>query len=220
MRVRRLIQVGVVGAVVAAAFAYGGPARAESCVTLPGTTGATIEVGGQEIRVPATSGVAACVEPGGLPGLPRVDTAGGTVSIVLGAGSSTDGYVAVRYTLDGNADEIRVPIPGGGGGSETCLASVGEIARPDCLVKVSVDDIPTPPPTPTVPPLPTLPPTPEPDPFCHRSTCVPYGGSILQEPYDSVQALVAEIVDAVRNEVGEALADPCGWISGGQMTCN
>ncbi len=213
MRVRRLIQVGVIGAVVAAAFGYGGPARAENCVTLPGTTGATIEAGGQEIRVPATSGIAACVEPGGLPGLPRVDTAGGTVSIVLGAGSSTEGYVAVRYTLDGSPNEIRVPIPGVGGGSETCLASVGEIARPDCLVKVSVDDIPSPPPTPTVPPLP---PTPTPDPFCHRSTCVPYGGSILQEPYDSVQATIAEL----RATILEILADPCLWISGGQMTCN
>ncbi|HEX2195829.1 MAG TPA: hypothetical protein VHJ76_02795 [Actinomycetota bacterium] len=213
MRVRSLIQAGVAGAVVTAAFSLGGAARAESCVTLPGTTGATIEVGGQEIRVPATSGVAACIEPGGLPGLPRVDTGGGTVSIVLGAGSSTDGYVAVRYTLDGNSDEIRVPIPGGGGGSETCLASVGEVVREDCLVEVSVDDIPTPPPTPTVPPPPTLPPTPEPDPFCHRSTCIPYGGSILQEPYDELQATIDRLVAELEAEIEDFLRDPCNYVS-------
>ncbi|MDQ4025326.1 MAG: hypothetical protein M3217_07535 [Actinomycetota bacterium] len=167
--------VAVAGGVLAAATA----AKAETCVTLPGTTGATIEVAGRQVRVPATSGVAACVEPGGLPGLPRIDSGGGTTSIVLGAGSNASGYVAVRYALDGSPNEIRVPIPGAGNPSEICLASVGEIARPDCLVKVSIDDIPpipTPPPTPTVPPVPTVPPTPTirplPDPWCNDIYCI------------------------------------------------
>ncbi|HEV2757810.1 MAG TPA: hypothetical protein VG318_18780 [Actinomycetota bacterium] len=172
--------VAVLGALLAGATA----AQAENCVGLPGTTGATIEAGGQEIRVPATSGVAACIQTPGLPGLPRVDSGGGTVSIVLGAGSGTSGYVVVRYTLDGVYDEVRVPIPGGGGGTETCLASVGEIVRPDCLVKVSIDDIPDPGPVPTVPPTPTLRPlptvSPKPlptigpidDPWCNQWYCI------------------------------------------------
>ncbi|MDQ3915926.1 MAG: hypothetical protein M3323_11480 [Actinomycetota bacterium] len=175
----------VLGVIAAAAAVplTAGTAQAESCVTLPGTTGATIEAAGQKVRVPSTSGVGACVEPGGLPGLPRVDSGGTATSVVLGAGSSASGYVVVRYTLDGSPSEVRVPIPGGGGGSETCLASVGAPARADCLVKVSVDEIPTLPPTPTLPPvspepLPTVSPEPLPtvppigDPWCNETYCI------------------------------------------------
>lgn len=139
------------------------PARAESCLTLPSTTGVTLEVAGQEVRIPATSGVAVCVEPGGLPGLPRVDQGGASTDVILvGGGSGTSGYVAVRYTLDGAPTEHRVPIPGTGPGSDICLASIGTDTRDDCLVKATFDDdiIPTIPPTPTVPPTPTLPPIP------------------------------------------------------------
>ncbi|MDQ4025325.1 MAG: hypothetical protein M3217_07530 [Actinomycetota bacterium] len=177
MRLRVLGHLAVTGAIAAAVAVplTAGTAQAESCVTLPGTTGATIEAGGQTIRVPATSGVAVCVEPGGLPGLPRVETGGTATSVILGAGSSSSGYVAVRYTLDGNSNEISVPIPGGGGGSERCLASVGSPARWDCDVKVSVDELPTLPPTPTLPPvspepLPTLPPIQ--DPLCNDMYCI------------------------------------------------
>lgn len=209
----------VVGAVAASTVAPTA-ARAETCVTLPGTTGATVTVGDQDVRVPSTSGVAACIQQGGLPGIPRVDSAGGAVSIVLGGGSSTAGYVAVRYTLDGNADELRVPIPGGGSGGEICLASVGENVRADCLVKVAVDDLPTPPPVPTTPPIPTAPPLPEEDPFCHRSTCIPYGGSVLQEPYDGIQALVAELRQDVQDIIDriQLSGDPCRIVSPG-LSC-
>ncbi|MDQ3915924.1 MAG: hypothetical protein M3323_11470 [Actinomycetota bacterium] len=169
---KRLIAVPLALAVLGGILAGATAAKAETCVSLPPTTGATIEAAGQKVRVPATSGVAACVEPGGLPGLPRVDSGGGTVSIVLGAGSTASGYVVVRYTLDGSPNQISVPIPGGGGGSETCLASVGEIARPDCLVKVSIDDIPDPPPTPS-PSIPPIPPV-SPEPICFSfGLCIP-----------------------------------------------
>ncbi len=186
MRLRVLGHLAVTAAIAAAVAVplTAGTAQAESCVTLPGTTGATIEAGGQQIRVPATSGVGVCLEPGGLPGLPRVDTGGTATSVVLGAGSSTSGYVAVRYTLDGNPNELRVPIPGGGGGAETCLASVGAPARSDCLVKVSVDELPTVPPVspeplPTVSPepLPTLPPID--DPICNDTYCI----QLLDDPW-------------------------------------
>ncbi len=173
---KRAIAVPVLLAVVGAVLAGATAARAESCVELPPTTGATITVAGQEIRVPATSGVAACVELGGLPGLPRVDSDSGATSIVLEGGSGASGYVAVRYTLDGSPNEIRVPIPGGGGGSERCLASVGEFPRTDCLVKVKIDDIPDPGEIiPTLPPVSPEPlPTVSPEPICTRPTgCLP-----------------------------------------------
>lgn len=209
-----------------------GPASAESCVTLPGTTGATIEIAGEEIRVPATSGVAVCVEPGGLPGFPRVDSGGGVISVVVGGGSSTAGYVAVRYTLDGASNEQRVPIPGTGNPGEICAASIGEPARADCLVKVSIDDIPDIPPVPTVPPVPSIPPiptvpplptvspeplptippveTPPPDPFCPaRNVCVPYGGSILQESYDVLVERVRDLVRNLDEEIYEFLRENC-----------
>lgn len=196
------------------------PAHAESCVTLPPITGVTLEVAGQEVRVPATSGVAVCVEPGGLPGLPRIDQGPTSTDVILvGGGSGTAGYVAVRYTLDGSATEHRVPIPGTGPGSDVCAASVGTDTRDDCLVKATFDDdvIPTLPPTPTVPPVPSIPPiptvpplptvspeplptvppveTPSPDPFCPvRNACLPYGGSILQETYDNILQFLRDIV--------------------------
>jgi hypothetical protein len=200
MRLRVLGNLAVAGVIVAAAAVplTAGTALAETCVDLPGTTGATIEVAGQEVRVPSTSGVAVCVEPGGLPGIPRIESDGTSTSVVLDGGSSTSGYVLVRYALDGDARELRVPIPGGGGGSDTCLASVGAPARADCLVKVSVDDIPTPPPTPTLPPvspepLPTVPPLP--DDICTRPTgCVP---PVLDDPVGFVQWVCTKIHPAL-----------------------
>lgn len=218
-------------AVLGATLVVAGPASAESCATLPSTTGATIEIAGQKVRVPSTSGVAVCVEPGGLPGFPRVDSGNGVVSIVVGSGSSTSGYVAVRYTLDGAPNEQRVPIPGTGNSGEICAASVGEPARADCLVKVSIDDIPDIPPVPTVPPIPTLPPiptvpplptvspeplptvppveTPPPDEFCLTpSVCVLYGGSIVQEPYDAVREFVRNLDDEIYEFLREQCIDP------------
>ena len=220
---------GVVAAVIGGAtFLIASPAHAETCVPLPPTTGATLEVAGQEVRIPSTSGVAVCVEPGGLPGLPRVHQGPTSIDVVVGAGSGGAGYVAVRYTVDGSATEHRVPIPGTGPGSEVCAASVGTDTRDDCLAKLTTDDditdiiptvpptptlpptptvppTPTLPPTPTVPPTPTLPPTPEPDPFCHRSTCIPYGGSILQEPYDGLQEFLTDTIQRLRDEAMEIL---------------
>lgn len=192
-------------AVIAAAAAVpltAGTALAETCVDLPGTPGATIEVGSQQVRVPATSGVGVCIEPGGLPGLPRIETDATSTSVVLGGGSSTSGYVLVRYTLDADYRELRVPIPGGGGGSDTCLASVGTPARAGCLVKVSVDDLQTLPPPPTLPPvspepLPTVSPEPLPtvppilDEICTRPTgCVP---PPLEDPVYFVEWLCSKI---------------------------
>ena len=208
---------------VATTLLVASPARAESCLTLPPTSGVTIEVAGQKVRVPATSGVAVCLELGGLPGLPRVDQGPTSTDLILvGGGSGTAGYVAVRYTLDGTATEHRTPIPGTGPGSDVCAASVGIDTRDDCVVKVTFDDdiIPTIPPTPTVPPVPTVPPiptvpplptvspeplptvspeplpTPEPDPYCMFGTvCVPYGGSVLAE----VEHLIGEWVWWLQN---------------------
>lgn len=204
---RRTIAGAVAAAAVAGNMLFASPAHAESCISLPATTGITIEVAGEEVRVPSTSGVAVCVELGGLPGLPRVDQgATSTDVIIVGGGSGSGGYVAVRYTLDGASTEHRAPIPGTGPGSDICAASVGIDTRDDCLAKVTFDDdiIPTLPPTPTMPPVPTIPPiptvpplptvspeplptvspeplpTPEPDPYCPLiDICVPYGGQVL-----------------------------------------
>ena len=200
---RRSIAGLLAAAIVGTTLLVASPARAESCLTLPATTGITIEVAGQEVRVPSTSGVAVCIELGGLPGLPRVDQGGSTDVILVGGGSGSAGYVAVRYTVDGAATEHRAPIPGTGPGSDICLASIGTDTRDDCLAKVTFDDeiIPTLPPTPTVPPIPTIPPiptvpplptvspeplptvpplpTPEPDPYCNDVVCVEHGGTYL-----------------------------------------
>jgi hypothetical protein len=168
---KRSIAAVLAAAITGATFIIASPAHAETCLTLPATTGVTIELAGQEVRVPSTSGVAVCVEPGGLPGLPRVNQGSTSTDVVLGGGSGSGGYVSVRYTIDGASTDHRAPIPGTGPGNDVCVASVGTDTRDDCLAKVTFDDddiIPTLPPTPTVPPvptvspgpLPTLPPTP------------------------------------------------------------
>ena len=174
----------VVAGGVLAALIVPSTAQAESCTPVPvNTTGITVEVAGEKVRVPAISGVAICTENSGLPGLPAVSTAPGDgcleacVSVLLRGGSADDGYVAVRYSLDGSPAAVSIPLPGAGsGGTDTCVLGIGApSARADCLAKVSLDDAPTAPPTPTLPPTPTAPPTPtvEPiDPLCNEHYCI------------------------------------------------
>lgn len=140
---RAMLLAAVVGCVAMPATA-----RAEDCVPLPGSTGATLEVAGRQVRVPAVNGIAVCVQSGaGLPGLPRVEQTSTARSVVLSSGGSgSEGYIAVRYAVEGSPGELQVPLPGGGDGSETCVASVGSPARADCIVKLSLDDVPEIPP--------------------------------------------------------------------------
>ncbi len=192
MRLRVLGRLLVAGVIVAAAAVPLTAARAETCVPLPGgSPGATIHVGDEEVTVPAISGISVCVESPGLPGIPWVSTEGcgsPCASVVVTGGSSTDGYVVVKYSADGAPQEVRAPIPGlGGGGGEVCYAGVGVPARADCFVRIDLRDVPTPPPTPTVPPvspepLPTVSPEPLPtiEPICtsRPRLCVPPDGEI------------------------------------------
>ena len=167
---RVVTRLAVAGGVLAALIVPN-TAQAESCTPLPvNTTGVTVEVAGKSVRVPSISGVAVCTQSAGLVGLPTVSTAAGNgcleacVSVLLRGGSDADGYVSVRYSLDGVPADVRVPLPGtGSGGSDTCLVGIGApTARADCLAKVSLDDIPPPP---TAPPIPS-------DPWCNEYYCV------------------------------------------------
>lgn len=154
MSLRALGRLAIGGMVLVAAALPMSPARADTCVPLPGTSpGATIEVGSEQVRVPSISGIHVCVQLPGLPGIPWVSTEGcgsPCASVVVTSGSSATGYVVVGYTTDGVPQQVAVPIPGTGGGAETCLAGVGAPARSDCFVKVSLDNLPPVPPLPTV----------------------------------------------------------------------
>jgi hypothetical protein len=185
----------------------------------------TIEAGGQQVRVPSISAINVCTEPAGLPGIPWVSTSGcgsPCASVIITSGSGSSGYVVVRYTSDGAPQEVKVPIPGTGGGSEVCLAGVGAPARADCLVKISVDNLPTPPPTPTVPPIPTVPPVPDPwcnDVYCINEPCLKC--ITVPDPWcNDFYCINEPCLKCIIPTVDEALADPCGWVSGGQMSCN
>lgn len=224
---KRFIAAVVVAVVGAATFLVASPALAETCLPLPPTTGATLEVVGQDIRIPATSGVAVCVEPGGLPGTPRVDSDAGATSLVVSGGSNTPGHVLVRYSIDGVPAEQRVPIPGTGPGTETCIASVGEAPRDDCLLfELTIDDVPTIPPTPTtgppptVSPVPTVPPLPTPEP----DAVVAEVARFLADPcnffFPQVTCTVDPwVLDPVRAEVDRFLADPCNYLLP-KLTCS
>lgn len=160
----QLVVVAAVGSVIA----IPGPAHAEECITVPiGSPGVTIEAGGQSHRIPALASASVCYQLSGLPGIPWVRMEYGGASVVITGGSSDSGHVAFRYVADGVTNEVKITIPPlGSGGGERCLVGVGSpSARPDCEVKIHVDDVdptplPTLPPTPSPEPLPTLPPTP------------------------------------------------------------
>lgn len=207
---KRLISRALVVAAVAGAVAVPGGARAETCVPIPvSTTGITIEVGGEVIRAPSVSGVSACYQAPGTPGIPWVETGtNGGVSVLITAGSSTGGYVVLKYVADAVAHEVRAPVPGTGGGAERCLVGVGFPARTDCLVKVSPDNPVTPPPVspppiptagplPTAPPVPTVPPVPSPTP---------------PPPVDDEVERVKLLAQHVMPFVEDAVEDPVGAV--------
>lgn len=148
--------VAVIGGVLASATV----ARAESCVALPpddrsddrsgrrGGPGPVNERSGSLHPARRRPRLAS----GGLRGRHDVDRARcGFQCVGLRRGPVHAG----RRLRRGERPDTR------GRGSETCVVSVGEVVRSDCLVKVTVDDLMSPPPTPTVPPVPTVPPTPE-----------------------------------------------------------
>ena len=189
---RALVALAILGALVVPS-----PAQAATCTPIPGsTTGVTIEAAGQEVRVPSLSGLTLCYEGAGLIGLPRVDGGYGceVACLVLGSGSGTDGYVRLYYSVDGSASSIGAPIPGGGGGSESCLLGIGLPARSDCLIKVSPDEIPDPPPIPPIPPVPPIPPIPD-------QVCVSSLRECIPLTVDGLRYFVNEFCNNNSNEI-------------------
>ncbi|HEX2058211.1 MAG TPA: hypothetical protein VHI71_07565 [Actinomycetota bacterium] len=182
MRNRALRVIAVVS-MAAVSLSVPTAARAESCTGLPGsTTGATLEAGGQTVRIPALSGLQLCTQGGGpIGGLPALSTepSGNCVDpcyslILTGSPGGGDGYVVLRYYADDQPQQVGVPIPGGGPSTERCLVGVGSPeARSDCEVKLSIDRVPTP------------------RPICLGRFCVPPEGG----QYD----------------LNEILEDPCGY---------
>ncbi len=142
----------VAGSLAATSAAHA--SHAETCTPLPGgTTGATIEGGGQRVRVPALSSLQLCHQGGGpIGGIPMLSTEpsgncwSACYSVILtGSPGGEDGYVVVRYYADDQPGQVGVPIPGGGPSTERCLVGVGSPeARSDCEVKVSLDEVPIP----------------------------------------------------------------------------
>jgi hypothetical protein len=219
----QLVAVAAVGAVIA----MPGAAQAEDCVSVPvGSSGFTLEAGGQSVRIPAIASVSVCYELPGTPGIPWVKSEYGGASVVITGGSDDGGHVTVRYVADGTTRSVGAPIPSlGGGGSETCLFGVGSPnARPDCAVKLHADEL-VPSPLPTVPPIPTVqpsaPPTPEPNPLCVTvRQCIPYGGE-HQETIDSFYDFLREEVAPAVKELQERVEEIIDAISIGctPVTC-
>lgn len=151
----RGLRVWGTAAIVAAALVFPTPARAETCTPLPGgVSGATIEAGGQQVRIPSIWGLQLCTERPGAPGLVRVDYAptdscvNSCYSVIVGGDDGGGGHVAVRFIVDGTPDAVVIPLsPGGSGQPERCVVGIGSpAARGDCDVKVSLDNAPPGPP--------------------------------------------------------------------------
>lgn len=215
---KRVFGLAVAAACVAGAVVFPSTAQAQSCVPLPvSSTGITIEGAGEEVRVPSVSGVAVCYVLPGTTGIPWVQTEpGGGVSVLITGSSSGSGYVSLRYTTDGSANELKAPVPGTGGGSETCLVGVGFPARSDCAFKVSPDNdpVPTLPPIPTTPPVPTKPPTPTvppvPDDVCATATiCLSDVPVIIER----LPEIIDRAIEIVIERVGDIIQINCGTLN-------
>ncbi len=152
---KRILRSVAVVSVVVASLALPSAARAETCTPLPGgTSGATIEAGGQQVRIPTIWGLQLCTERPGAPGVVRIDYAptdscvNSCYSVIVGGDDGAGGHVAIRYLADGTPDAIVIPLsPGGSGQPERCVVGIGSpAARGDCDVKVSLDNAPPGPP--------------------------------------------------------------------------
>lgn len=219
---KRVLGVAVAVLAVAGLVALPGAAQAQSCTPVPvSSTGITIEAAGREVRVPSVTGVAVCADTPGTPGIPWVETEpGGGVSVLLTGSSGGEGSVSLRYSADGVPNEIRVPIPGTDGSSETCLVGVGFPARDDCLFKVSPDNDPIPtlppvdpsiPPIPTVEPttLPTVPPVPE-DPCVQPRLCVSDVFEIIERHPEIIEKAIELVIQRINDliTINPCLIDP------------
>lgn len=215
---KRALGLVVAVAAIAGLMVLPGTAQAQSCVPVPlSTTGITIEGAGREVRVPSVSGVAVCYDIPGTTGIPWVQTEpGGGVSVLITGSSGGDGSVSLRYTADGVPSEIGVPLPGSGGGGETCLVGVGFPARSDCAFKISPDNDPiptlppvTPPPTPTVEPepIPTIPPINE---ICAQRICVEDIPVIIERLPGAIDRLIATVIARVEDILGDLVIINCG----------
>ena len=219
---KRAVAAVVAAAAVAGVLVLPNAARAQSCTPVPvSTTGITIEGAGREVRVPAVSGVAVCVDTPGTPGLPWVQTEpGGGFSVLLRGSAGGDGHVTLTYSLDGAPNSITVPIPGTDGSSETCLVGVGFPARDDCAFKISPDNnpIPTvppvsPPPIPTVPPIPTAAPLPTRPPIPTLppipNVCVNPRLCVSHLP-DIIEGTIARLILRVQEILADIVVINCG----------
>lgn len=142
-------------AVAAATLALAGalslpvaPARAATCVSVPGSTpGADVSVGGQTHRFPAISNIRVCAGGSTLPGV-TVETWGGNciqacLSVLVGGGSADPEGFTVSYSADGVQQTVGFNPGGAGGGDPICVLSVGspDAPYPSCNVAVGLDEV-------------------------------------------------------------------------------
>lgn len=142
---------GSLAAALLTTFAiWGAPAaQAATCVSVPvSTIGTDVSLLGDRYRVPAVSGIRVCADGASTP-LVAVETSGGSCSSgclsVLLQGNDTDaGAVTIYYSTDGTSHSETVNPGGAGGGSDTCLLSVGspDAPYPNCAVAIGPDGLP------------------------------------------------------------------------------
>ncbi|HEX2195789.1 MAG TPA: hypothetical protein VHJ76_02590, partial [Actinomycetota bacterium] len=122
------------------------PARAATCVNVPGSTpGTNVTILGDVYRIPEVPNVAVCVGDGSVPFV-GVETSGGSctaacLAVLLRGSDVESGGVTVSYQLDGFPRSHTVDPGGVGGPGDSCVFGVGSPVAPrsDCLFAVEPD---------------------------------------------------------------------------------
>ncbi|MDQ3953597.1 MAG: hypothetical protein M3279_11655 [Actinomycetota bacterium] len=141
------------------------PAQAQGCTSVPGSVpGTDVTILGQQHRIPTISNITVCAGTSSAP-LIAVETSGNgycstaCLSVLLQGDEADAGAVTISYREDGTTRTRSVDPGGVGGGSDSCLLSVGspDAPYPSCAVAIGPDGLPGIPPVPGPLPLPDNP---------------------------------------------------------------
>jgi hypothetical protein len=191
------------------------PAQAATCTSVPGSvTGTDVTILGDRYRVPSISNIQVCTDGASAP-LVGVETSGNgycssaCLSVLLQGDDTDAGAVTISYREDGSTRSHTVDPGGTGGGSDTCLLSVGspEAPYPSCALALGPDELPDP--NDFLPDdLPGVDDLPDPN-------DLPDANELLQPVRDMLPDVCGTLGGQYDPETGEYVGfcdDPAGWV--------
>lgn len=147
---RRPASLGLTAVMAVTMIGVASPAQARSCTAVPGSvTGTDVTILGDRYRVPWISNIQVCTDGASAP-LVGVETSGNgycsttCLSVLLRGDDADAGAVTISYREDGTTRSQTLNPGGVGGGSDTCLFSIGspEAPYPWCTIALGPDELP------------------------------------------------------------------------------